>query len=43
MEMERKENHRMTQKSMVQLLTGIYQYGRTKLTVNKGEKIIGRE
>jgi hypothetical protein len=35
-----KGTYRMTQKEMVQPLSGIYQYGRTKLTVNKEEKIM---
>jgi hypothetical protein len=33
----------MTQKDMVQPLNGIYQYRRTKLTVNKEEKVTGGE
>jgi hypothetical protein len=32
----------MTQKETVQLLSGTYQYGKKKLTVNKEERIIGR-
>jgi hypothetical protein len=33
----------MTQKEMIQPLSGICHYGRKKLTVNKEEKIMGRE